>query len=396
MVLPSRPLSRQLAITAIAVIILLITLVYTAQAVKHQPQLTARQTNTVLPSVSVIEVQNDQHLARLQGYGEAKPRYALELSSELTGKVTDVTDQLKPGHLIQQGDVLAHIDPTDYQQAVALSEQALAQAELTLLLEQREADQAHSERKKSKFSQQPASALALRKPQLAAAQAGLKQAKAALEQARRDLANTQIKSPFNAIVIKRHIAPGQYLEAGDRIATLYSSDRMEVRISLPLSQWQLLPATKQLIGQPIVTLADKHDQQWQGFISSVEQHVDASNRQKSLVVSVDEPLQQQPPLLAGTFLSATINSPVSKKLLGIPASSLTSAGQVWYVAEHNRLANFEANVVFQQPGILFIEAPAAANDRPLQILTAPLPSYIAGQSVRPNISQLAAEIEAVK
>lgn len=385
MQLPRLPL-KSLTINVTAILILILASMYTAQAIKHQPQSDSPQVIPVQPTVSVVEVYEQLHNPQLLGHGEAKSHYSLNLSSEIIGRVISVTKLLQPGVQIKRGEVLAHIDRTNYLQAVALSEQTLAQAKLALLLEQREAELARHDRKTVEPNKQPTSTLALRLPQLTAAQAAIKQAQAALDQALRDLKNTKITAPFDAIVVTRHISPGEYLQTGDPIATLYSSDRIDIRISLPLQQWRLLPSANELTGQAIVKLTDNQGQEWQGYISSVEQHIDPNIRQKSLVVSVEAPLDQPFPLLAGTFLTALISSPINFNLAAIPASSLTSAGQVWYITNENTLSHFEAKIIFQQKGTLFIEIPNIRKDSDfLQVLTTPLPSYVVGQAVNAKV-----------
>lgn len=389
---PKTTRRRRLLNIAIAFGCLIAAAIYTSYAIENRPTPEYKSQPPLIPVVSVIEVPIDSYQATLQGNGEAEPHFTLELATEVAGRVMNVSEALQSGEKVEGNALLASIDPVSYQRAVASAEQSLAQAQVELLQEQHQARQSRDEWQQSGLGSQPDSPLVLRDPQLAAAGASVKQAQAMLKQAKQDLARTQIKAPFDALVVKRHISPGQYLQPGDPIATLYSTDRIEVRISLPLRQWSLLPDPNVLIDKQQVTLASNHGAQWQGTVRRIERHINKGSRQRSLVVSVDQPMQQTPPLLAGTFLQATLTGTAIDTLLAVPASSMTADGYIWYLDNDDKLSRFKADIVFQQDGTLFVEAPelVTGTDFPetIPVLTSPLPGYIPGQTVKPQLIAL--------
>ena len=69
------------------------------------------------------------------------------------------------------------------------------------------------------------------------------EAEQSVNSAKRDLAFTSLRAPFNALVVSRDIALGSYVQAGSAVATLYSADIAEVAIGLSPSQWAQLPAS---------------------------------------------------------------------------------------------------------------------------------------------------------
>ncbi|MCG8428520.1 MAG: efflux RND transporter periplasmic adaptor subunit [Chromatiales bacterium] len=378
---------RKTMITLVAIMVLPAAIAYTSFAIENQPAPAVNNSPAPLPVVSVISVKTKTHQARLQGHGKARPHFELTLKAEVEGRITAVGPQLEIGHRIDTETVLATIDPIPFEQGVAAAKQSLAEAQLALLQEQREAERARDEWQRANLGDAKASPLLLRKPQLEAAKARLEQARAMLKQAESDLSRTRIRAPFEAIVVERHVAPGQYVKPEEAIATLYSVDRMDVRINLPVQQWSLLPDIDQLNGNDAVVLTSTNGERWFGTVSQIDQHIDNNSRQRSLVVSVANPLQQSPPLLAGTFLTAQIVGIHQGDLLAVPASSLTSTGDIWYVTDASRLAHFQARIVFQQDGTLYVQAPAGLegdrSNRSLAVLTAPLSSYVSGQVVAP-------------
>ena len=334
------------------------------------------------PMVRVIEVSPSGYRPRLQGSGKAKPRYSMELTSELSGRLEKLTDLLRSGRQVNKGDLLARIDDTQYLRAVASAERQLADARVKLAEERGQSRQARNGWKQSGQSGD-APDLLLRKPQLTAAESLEKEAIESLKVARRDLSSTRITAPFNGVIIERKVSPGQYLQPGDSIATLFSTDQVEIPISLPPNQWSLLPDSKEL-KKLSATLKNANDTRWEGTVSRLEQHVNSETRQRSLIIEVKGPLEQNPPLLAGSFLKAEI--PVTRKdnLLAIPAKSLGGSGDIWFVDQNNRLDRFKADIVFQQNGMLFVKPPADIDQLPLQVVTSALPGYLTGQSVIPE------------
>ncbi len=95
--------------------------------------------------VSVVLATLGDYQAEVVGYGEAKSRYELMFSTEVSGRVEAISSQFETGQVIGQGDVIANIDSTSYQQAVTQAKANVAQAQLDLLEEQRQGEQAKSE-----------------------------------------------------------------------------------------------------------------------------------------------------------------------------------------------------------------------------------------------------------
>lgn len=261
--------------------------------------------------VSVVLATLGDYQAEVVGYGEAKSRYELMFSTEVGGRVETISSQFETGQVIGQGDVIANIDSTSYQQAVTQAKANVAQAQLDLLEEQRQGEQAKSEWQRSGLSGEPDSPLVLREPQLAQVTAALENAKLELVKAEQDLEKTTLVAPFDSLVVSRDVQPGSYAQTGAQIATLYSVDEVEVSVPLSESQWLSLPNSdnSQLKEQPWpVTLSSSDGQyQWQGYVERVEQHLQQDTRQRSLIVKVDNPLEQEKDLYPGTFVQATIS-----------------------------------------------------------------------------------------
>ncbi|MCC4815828.1 efflux transporter periplasmic adaptor subunit [Vibrio lentus] len=347
---------------------------------------------TTLPAsqqqqVSVVLATLGDYQAEVVGYGEAKSRYELMFSTEVGGRVETISSQFETGQVISQGEVIANIDSTSYQQAVTQAKANVAQAQLDLLEEQRQGEQAKSEWQRSGLSGEPDSPLVLREPQLAQVTAALENAKLELVKAQQDLEKTTLVAPFDSLVVSRDVQPGSYAQTGAQIATLYSIDEVEVSVPLSENQWLSLPNSdnSQLKEQPWpVTLSSSDGQyQWQGYVERVEQHLQQDTRQRSLIVKVDNPLEQEKDLYPGTFVQATISGKQLTQLWELPASALSQQGDLWFVDNNSQLSKSNAEVEFEKGGLIYID-PTKLNVEigvSVQVVKRPLSSFKAGMVV---------------
>ncbi|WGS62517.1 efflux RND transporter periplasmic adaptor subunit [Vibrio lentus] len=362
-----------------------------------EPQAKVVDTNsietTTLPAasqqqqVSVVLATLGDYQAEVVGYGEAKSRYELMFSTEVGGRVETISSQFETGQVISQGEVIANIDSTSYQQAITQAKANVAQAQLDLLEEQRQGEQAKSEWQRSGLSGEPDSPLVLREPQLAQVTAALENAKLELVKAQQDLEKTTLVAPFDSLVVSRDVQPGSYAQTGAQIATLYSIDEVEVSVPLSENQWLSLPNSDntQLKEQPWpVTLSSSDGQyQWQGYVERVEQHLQQDTRQRSLIVKVDNPLEQEKDLYPGTFVQATISGKQLTQLWELPASALSQQGDLWFVDNNSQLSKSNANVEFEKGGLIYID-PTKLNVEigdSVQVVKRPLSSFKAGMVV---------------
>ena len=339
----------------------------------------------VRPSVNVLRVEPGRYQAQMTGYGATKPRFELTLSTQVTGQVKQVAKDFEAGNRVKAGTVLLELENSEYRAALASAEESLAKAKLALLQEQREGMQAQAEWRASGLDGEPASELVLRQPQLAAARATLKNAEASVTQARRDLEQTRVKAPFDALITSRSAAPGSYLQTGGEVGSLLSTDRLEVAIALSAQDWASLPALEQMReAQWQVSLHNvENNQHWQATVVRAEQSLDETTRQRALIVAVQNPLEQVPELLPGTFVEARIPGREIDNLWKLPSSALSQRGNIWYVSEENTLVSLAVQPLFADAEAIYIAAPAAMLNAAQQILVHPLSSYLDGMQVNP-------------
>jgi len=378
-------------ISPVPVVVTLVAIVCIGLAISYNGQKMAQQANgpkpepakSVAPNVSVINAVPSTYQAYVSGHGEAKAHWALSLKAQVKGEIINMSEQFATGNVVKKGQVLAQIDNTEYLQAVASAKATLADAKLALQEEQDLGNQAKREWQRSGVTQAPSSPLVFRTLQLEAAQATADNAQYALQTAQRDEKNTHISAPFDAVILSRDVDLGTYVSIGDTLATLNSTDKVEISVPLSLSQWQNLASDKS--GE--VILSDVTTQnQWQGYIARFEQHLDDSSRQRSVVVALDKPFEQATPLLPGTFLAVQIAGKALNNVIKLPASAVSQEGLIWYVNEQNTLMSIQAQKLFERGDYVYI-SPIEGHTN-LRVVARPLVSYLNDMLVNPIVEEM--------
>ncbi|TMO70809.1 efflux RND transporter periplasmic adaptor subunit [Pseudoalteromonas sp. S3785] len=371
-------------VTLIAVVSIGIAVAYNSHKMAQQARGSKpAQVDAIAPNVSVINAIPGTYQAYVSGHGEAKAHWTLTLKAQVKGEVINMSEQFATGNLIAKDQEFAQIDNTEYLQALASTKAALADAKLALQKEQDLGSQAKREWERSGVTQAPSSPLVFRTLQLEAAQATLDNAQYALQTAQRDEKNTHISAPFDAVVLSRDIDLGTYVNIGDTLATLNSTDKVEISVPLSLNQWQNLASDK----SKEVVLSDVTTQnQWQGYIARFEQHLDDSSRQRSVVVALDKPFEQATPLLPGTFLAVQIAGKTLDNVIKLPASAISQEGLIWYVSEQNTLVSTTANKVFERNDYVYISPIAGQGN--LRVVARPLVSYLNEMRVNPIVEEM--------
>ena len=202
-------------------------LVATRESVEPQP------VERRLPAVAVATVQPETIQLEVASQGTAAPRTESQLIPEVSGPVVWMSPALVTGGYFERGDVLARIDPARYQTAL---DRAIANVERA----RGEYQYAHAtlDRQRQLAEEEIVSPLRFEEAQRgeSTARANLADAKAALEEAERDLERTEIRAPFEGRVRDEQVDLGQYVNRGTPFATLYATDFLEVRLPVPDEQ----------------------------------------------------------------------------------------------------------------------------------------------------------------
>lgn len=311
--------TKKQIILPIAVLVGGIALAFGFSEMKKPPEEKPPQDNR--PLVAVQNVTIDSITLDVQSYGIVKPKDRTELIAQVSGQVISVSDQFVEGAFVKQGDILARIDPNDYEADYIEAQAGLAQASSALEIERAQAHVAKAEweRVKSDSSDSIASELYLRKPQLAEKLARYRSAQASIKRAKRNLERTYIKAPYDAIINQRTISLGSIVNPGNSFGSLSSTSIAQVR--LPVADTQLQYLNNHGIGAEVMLTAEYAGQKstWQAKVVRSEGVVDEKSRMSYLVAELKTPYaNEDKPLRFGSYINATIEGRALDNAIIVP------------------------------------------------------------------------------
>ena len=279
----------------------------------------------------------------VQGQGLVEPAKVITVIPQVSGVIRKINPALVDGGLIKQGELLVEINPNDYQIAVIEARARVRIAEQELTLEEGRRQVAEREWKMMKKRRktrpdQSGEARAKRIPQKYVAEANVEIARAALRRALTNQARTQIKAPFNAVVLSETVDVGQFVGPGTQIARLANTDEFWVKASIPTSELAWLNVNDNSneaevlfdVGQKMITRDAK-------FERALAQ-IDSVGRMSRLVISVADPLNIESDhqvnvlgrrLQLGSQVDVKVKGKQYSDLYEIPREVLRGDHQVW-------------------------------------------------------------------
>jgi RND family efflux transporter MFP subunit len=311
--------SKKQIILPIAVLVGGIAIAGAFSAMKAPPEEKPEQIVHPLVEASPIVIAPMQ--LNVDSYGIVKPKYNTELVAQVSGQVISVSEQFVKGGFVKQGDILARIDPNDYEAALIEAEANLARASSALEIEQAQAHVAKTEwqRIKDNANETIPSELYLRKPQLAEKLASFRAAQASVKRAKRNLERTYIKAPYDAIIASRSVSLGSVVGSGSSFGTLNAVSVAEIR--LPVADNELQYLINGGINADVTLTAQVHGKQtqWHGKIVRSEGVIDERSRMTYLVAQVEQPYSDSERALRfGTYLNASIEGKTIQNAAAVP------------------------------------------------------------------------------
>lgn len=284
------------------------------------------------------------------------------LSTKIPGRLAQITVDF--GSPVEQGQLLAQVEPRDYQLQVQQAEAALVQARVLLGLaptttdervdlEQtgtvRQArallDEAQKTRDRlatlvekgfSAKSAFDAAEAALHVAQsryqdaleeIRARQALLLQRRSELDIARQRLADTIIRAPFDGVVQEKHASIGEYLAASAPVATVVRMDPLRLRAEVPERAAQQVQA-----GQKVRVMVEGVARVHEGVVMRLGPTIDTQNR----MLTIEADVKNSGDLRPGAFARVEIITDGTAMALVVPSRAITTfAGleKVWRVHE---------------------------------------------------------------
>lgn len=344
------------AVIAVALILVGIVGVKKMLATRQEPE--KAKPPVLVPLARTVKIAVGQQQVILVSQGTVKPVNEIQLVPQVSGKVVRISPKVVNGGAFSKGDLLLSIDPSDYEIALTLAKARVKAAESQYELSKQEAEAARYEWDKLQPGSKPPP-LAVREPQLDAARASLDAEKANLKKARLLLERTRLLAPFNGRVSNENVDEGQFVSPGQPLATLYSTDA--AKIILPMEDrdlfWFHIPGfTQGVTKEPEVEVHGQLagiNRVWPGKVVRTEGRLNERTRMVNVVVRVEDPYAQRPPLVAGLFVTVHIKGRVVENAAFIPRASLREGEIVWVVDESGKLEFRKVDVArFSTKGVM--------------------------------------------
>lgn len=306
--------------------------------------------------VRTMTVTKENRRAQIHSTGTVTANQQIAIVPQVGGQVTKISPQCVAGGFIKKGDLLFAIDDADYRLSVEQARAVVAKAEADLAIVQGQAEVARREWKRFGEMTVTASPLVLHEPQLKTGMANLAAAQAGLKKAQLNLDRTEVRAPFNCLVIKEELDPGLNVRAGSPVATIVGTDEAEVIAPLPLSElpWCVIPhRNNDKSGSNATLSATIGDRQysWQGKVTRALGEVDPKGRMARLAIRINDPYYLDSnrngnlDLIMGMFVDVTIHGHPINNVAVLPRKAIRPESTVWLIDKENKLRLRKVTVV---------------------------------------------------
>lgn len=251
-----------------------------AAGLAFAPRKVEVQTTTVLTSYPSMQY------AQLTASGYVVAQRRAAVASKATGRLLELN--VREGSQVRKGEVIARLDASDVQAAIATAQAGVRQAEAALAQAKVEAANADAELKRTQglqaqgfVSPQAVDAALTRanaaRAAVASAEAGLAQARAQVNVQRVNENFTEIRAPFDGVVLVKNANVGDIITpfssaAGSQGAVVTMADMSTLEVEADVSESNL---SKARIGQPVeITLDALPDVRFRGQVGGIVPTVD--------------------------------------------------------------------------------------------------------------------------
>ncbi|MBW2274775.1 MAG: efflux RND transporter periplasmic adaptor subunit [Deltaproteobacteria bacterium] len=394
----------------VVVLILAVGAAGVALLVSLRPTIEAKPPLVKPPRVRVEYVEPQELELRVRTHGTVMPRSESSLIPQVSGPVVWVSPALASGGYFQQGEPLVRIERADYEVELESARASVARSE-----SEHERASKELERQKRLADRSVASETRYDDARNAEriARAVLREARAKLEKAERDLLRTELLAPYAGRVRDESVDVGQFVTRGAPIASIYAVDYAEVRLPIPDSELRYidLPLIPRGHGEarsrPVVILEARfagEEHSWTGRIVRTEGEIDVRSRMVHVIAQVKDPYgllagagaesgaesgagdeggsasqRARAPLVVGLFVEAQILGRRLTDVVVLPRAALRDGTRVLVVDGDDRMHFRPVETLRVERDQVVIGAGLARGER---VCVSPLQAVVDGMRVR--------------
>jgi len=398
--------------------------------IKSPPHVPRAEPETLAPVVGTANLVPKNESVFVKAFGNVIPSRAIDVIPEVNGRVIELHDHMEPGGIIGTGETLVKIDPIDYEINVAQWEAELEVARneaerlqanveaskgrgeqldveiaylqwnsdrLSRLAEQAQAAQSEARDARTQLDSRKAerdtlnSEIAAQEKAVDTARARIRVAERQLESARLALERTEIKAPFDAIVMMENVETGQLVGSQSMIARLAATDEFWAEAAIPVARLKDVRFKLENENDP----SDVSIRLAAGGATSIERHgvalrplgnLDPLGRMARVVVSIEDPLglkmretKVARRVLLGSYVRVQIESTQLNDVYSIPRKALRENDRVWVRDAEGELAIRPVQIVWRRQDDVLVRNAFQPGD---DLVTTHLSSVVPGMPLR--------------
>lgn len=310
--------------------------------------------------IRVVEAQATDLKVQLKAIGTVTPLNTVVVQSRVSGPLQQLF--FKEGEKVEAGQLLAQIDPADYQvqlaQAQGQKEQNVAQlknaeADLALYTRLREQNSISVQQ----YNQQQALVNQLN--------GTIKSNQAQIDAAQLQLSYTQIKAPISGRLGLRAVDPGNLIQANsaEGLVTITQSSPIAVVFTIPESQLQQVRQAVRASETLTVEVWDRAERQnlATGTLTTLDNQIDLATGTLRLKAEFDNTNEE---LFPNQFVNVRLNVAVQSGAVTIPQDAVQygSQGTYIYVIEDNKSQLRQLKLGSVDNGLVAVEEGLAAGE----------------------------------
>ena len=308
---------------------------------------------------------------KIKSTGTTTPITQTVLTSEVGGEVIYRSKKFSEGSSVISGEILAKIDDTDLQLQYKNALLQLASAEVQFAVQQAEAEIAQEAW--DQVGEGIPQELTTKKPQLKQAKAALEVAKAQVQSAEKKLNKTEITAPYTGRIQNINIDLGSTIIPGQPVGSMYTSNEIEVTLSVKDSDLQFLdiPMDGRKLNSDqksiviIKSLYKGEMQEWVGNLERVDGVIDPMTRMIKLIANFKNNFieETKPILPIGLFVEAEINGKQLEDIFMIPNSALTPNDELLFLNQDDALEIRKVSVLTKMKNHILVKEGMKAGER---------------------------------
>ena len=308
---------------------------------------------------------------KIKSTGTTTPITQTVLTSEVGGEVIYRSKKFSEGSSVISGEILAKIDDTDLQLQYKNALLQLASAEVQFAVQQAEAEIAQEAW--DQVGEGVPQELTTKKPQLKQAKAALEVAKAQVQSAEKKLNKTEITAPYTGRIQNINIDLGSTIIPGQPVGSMYTSNEIEVTLSvkdsdlqfldIPMDGRKLNPDQKSIV--IIKSLYKGEMQEWAGNLERVDGVIDPMTRMIKLIANFKNNFieETKPILPIGLFVEAEINGKQLEDIFMIPNSALTPNDELLFLNQDDALEIRKVSILTKMKNHILVKEGMKAGER---------------------------------